>query len=198
MVSLRAIRLRLSRVDPIGLQFWGLHQGLHNDTVLFRLFLQTVQLLGCCVRRSNIESQPDSFEANRHILGDAERAAKIQISFGGDLDAFRGYAQSGGHHLASKLRTGRQRAEQHVAGTSGGTRASHTRVSLGTLDAPPDGYRAGDRRFGLSAPGFQGDPRGRRIIAVLVFQRLLNRLKIHDGLQDWGQEDSIVASPRAC
>jgi len=53
---LRATRLKLSRVDPIGLQLRGLYQGLHNDTILFRLFLQTAQLFRCCLRRINIES----------------------------------------------------------------------------------------------------------------------------------------------
>ncbi len=53
---LRATRLKLSRADTIGLQFWGLYQGLHNDTILFCLFLQTAQLLRCCLRRINIES----------------------------------------------------------------------------------------------------------------------------------------------
>jgi len=55
LYDLRAARLKLSRVDPIGLQFWGLYQGLHNDTILFRLFLQAAQLLRGCLRRINIE-----------------------------------------------------------------------------------------------------------------------------------------------
>jgi hypothetical protein len=197
-VLIAATRLNLSRIDPIGLQFRGFYQGLQNDTILFRLFLQTAQLIRCCLRRINIELKPDSFESNRYIFCNAERTSKIQISFDGHLNAFRRYSHSRGHHLASKLSTGRQRAEQHVAGTSRGTRASYTGVSFGAMNAPPDRNGAGYRRLGLSAPGFQRDPRGRRIISVLVFQWFLNRLKIHDDLRDWAHEDGIVASLRAC
>src|SRR5580658_242 len=97
---------RLSRVDPIGFKLRWSHQGLHNNTILFRLFLQTAQLLRCCLRRINVESEPNCLEANRDIRCNAERASKIQISFDGHLDTFCGYSHRSGHHLASKLCAG--------------------------------------------------------------------------------------------
>jgi hypothetical protein len=188
----------LSRVDPIGFESRGSNQSLHNDTIPFRLFLQTAQLLWRCLRRINVESEPDLVEANRDIRCNTERASKIQISFDGHLDTFRPYSHGCGHHLASKLCAGRQSAEQQIAGTSGGTRSSYPGVSFGIIDGAPDRNRAGNRGLGLSTLSFKSDPRGGGIIPVLFLQRFLNRLKIHGGLRERAHQCGIVASLRAC
>jgi len=195
--ALRATRVKLSRADPIGLQSWWLQQGLHNDTILFGFFLQAAQLLRCCLRRINVECEPDALEANGHILCYTEGASEIQISFDGDLDAVRRYTHGCGHHLASKLCAGRQSAEQHIAGTSRSTRASYPGVRFGTVHGATDGNRAGNGCLGLSAFSLKSDSRGGGVLAVLFFQGFLNRLKIHDDLRCRAQY-GIVASLGAC
>jgi hypothetical protein len=76
----------------------------------------------------------NTFKAYRDVFCYAEGAAEIQVSLHRDLDAFRRYAHSGCHHLASDLRTSRQSPKQKVTGTSAGASASDSLVGLGLVD----------------------------------------------------------------
>src|SRR5262249_11147589 len=63
------------------------------------------------------ETQANGGKADRRILGDAERAAEVEIAFGRDLGGFQRHVERGGDRLQRHAGAGDQRLEQQVAGT---------------------------------------------------------------------------------
>src|SRR6266566_5934509 len=112
----------------------------------------------------------------------AKGASKIQVSLHRDLNAFGWYAHSRSHHLTGDLRTSRQSPKQKVTGTGTGTAASDSLVGFGMVDGTPDVDRACHRNIRLSTLRPDCDLRGIWVTAVLLFQRLLKRSKIHGNL----------------
>jgi hypothetical protein len=90
-----------------------------------------------------------------------------------------GNAHGGGYHLTGDLSARGESAEQKIAGTGAGSCASHSFVSFGLIDGAADVDGAGDRSVGLTAFRAESDSRRGGVGAVLVFQRLLERSKVH-------------------
>jgi hypothetical protein len=84
--------------------------------------------------------------------------------------------------LTGDLRTSRQSPKQKVTGAGAGTGASNTLVGFGVVDGTPDIDRARNRNIRLPAFRPESDLRSIWVIAVLLFQRLLERAKIHGNL----------------
>ena len=124
--------------NPLGLHLRWPRQGLHNHTILFRLCLQSLHLFRGCVWRGNIKMKTNALETDGHVFRYPKRASKIQVSFHRDLNAFRRYTHSSGHHLTGDLRASRQSSEQKVTGTSACTGASDTLVGFGLVDGTPE------------------------------------------------------------
>ena len=64
-----------------------------------------------------MERQPNGAKADRRILGDAQRAAKIEVAFRFHGRYTQTEFQSRGDRFQRYARTGHQRFEQHVART---------------------------------------------------------------------------------
>ena len=101
--------------------------------------------------------QPNGLEADGHVARDAERAAQVELSRDRDLDPPGRHSHRGRHHLAGDLGARRERAQEEVARTRRGPRASDARVRLGFVRRAPDVDRARDRRIHRAAVRGQGD-----------------------------------------
>ena len=111
-----------------------------------------------------------------------ESPSEVQVSLHCDLNSFGWYSHGRRHHLAGDLRTRRQSPKQKITGTGTGTSASDSLVGLGLVDGASDIDRACHRNIRLPAFCPKRDVRGIGVTAVLLFQRLLKRSKIHSTL----------------
>src|SRR6266404_3956943 len=124
----------------------------------------------------------NALKADGHVFRYAKGTSEIQVSLDCDLNAFGRYAHRGRHHLTGDLSASRESSKQKVAGTRAGTGASDSLVGLGLVDGTSEIDRACHRNIRLGAFCPQSDTRGIWVIAVLLFQRLLKRSKIHGDL----------------
>jgi hypothetical protein len=85
----------------------GISQGLQDHAVTLRPLSQGLQLLLCRLRSFNVEAKADVLEPDRHLLGDAQRASKVQVPLHLHFDALRLDFHGLGDHLASDLRASR-------------------------------------------------------------------------------------------
>src|SRR5437016_14670302 len=99
-----------------------------------------------------------------------------------DPNAFGWNADGRSQRLSRHLRTSRQSPKQKVTGTGTGPAASDPLVGFGMVDGTPDVDRACHRNIRLSTLRPDCDLRGIWVTAVLLFQRLLKRSKIHGNL----------------
>src|SRR5256714_14958515 len=72
-------------------------------------------------RRVGVElkAQADGLEADRRVLGDAERAAEVEVAFGMTAALLHFDANGGGHGTERDAGAGDERFEQHVARARG-------------------------------------------------------------------------------
>ena len=95
--------------------FGGLAQCLIDDAIALCQTNECTQLVG---RRVGVEGkvQANPLKSNRHLLGDTQRAAKIEIAFGTDHAVANDDAYCRRNGIERHTRTRDQRFEQHVAG----------------------------------------------------------------------------------
>jgi len=84
--------------------------------------------------------------------------------------------------LTCDLRASCQSPKQKVTGTGAGTGASNALVGFGVVDGTPYIDRACNRNIRLPAFRPESNLRSIWVIAVLLFQWLLERAKIHGNL----------------
>jgi len=123
---------------PLGEDFWGAGEGLHDDAVLLGFFPEGAKLIGSGVGGADVEVEADGLEADGDVFGNAEGAAKIEIAFGGDFDALGGDAHSSGDHLAGDLGAGSEGAEEEITGASGGACPADSLMGFGLIDCAAD------------------------------------------------------------
>jgi len=58
-------------IEPVGLEFGWVLEGLHYDAELFGFFLQGAELVRSCVGGGDVEIQADVFETYRDVLRNA-------------------------------------------------------------------------------------------------------------------------------
>ena len=83
------------------------------------------------LKRVDVEAQPDLREADRRILGDAQRAAEIEIAFRRDRGAAKRDVECRGHRLQRHAGAGDERLQQHVAGAQFQPAATGGRMQAG-------------------------------------------------------------------
>src|SRR5882672_7110657 len=120
-----------------------------------------------------------ALKADAHVLCYAKRASKIQVPFDRNRNPFGWYAHRRSDHLAGDLRAGRQSPKQKVSGTGAATFASDSLVGLGPVDGASNIDRACNRNIRLPAFCPESDLGSIWVVAVLLFERLLKRSKIH-------------------
>src|SRR5882724_6245262 len=120
----------------------------------------------------------DALKTDRHLFRYAKRAAQIQISLHSDLDALSRYAHGCGDHLTRDLGARCQSSKQKVTRAGAGTGAPYALVGFRLVDGAADIDRACYGDAGLLAFRTDRDARSIGVIAILVFQRLLQRSKI--------------------
>src|SRR5438132_11982563 len=124
----------------------------------------------------------NALKSHAHVLCYAKRASKIQVPFHRHLNTFGWYAHRRSDHLAGDLRAGRQSPKQKISGTGAATFASDSLVGLGLVDGASNIDRACNRNLRLPAFRPESDLRSIWVVAVLLFERLLQRSKIHGNL----------------
>ena len=170
----------------MGLDLGRVEKGLHDHAVLFGFFAERAELIGRCGGGDHVEAKLDVLEADGDVTREAESTAKIETTRDRDFDTFGGDAHGCGNHLASDLRASGKSAEEKITGTRAGACAADSGVRLGFVDGAANVDGAGDgRACGLSA--FRGESDFGRgwFSAISVFERFLDGLKIHGGLQSW-------------
>src|SRR5262249_51596336 len=120
------------------------------------------------------EAQANGGEADRRVLGDAERAAEVEIAFGGDFGGFERHVERGGDCLERHAGAGDQRLEQHIAGTELEPGAAGRRMQARDRERAPGLHLAGDVRVIERAFGLQGDDGRLRGTLVALLERRLH------------------------
>src|SRR5882757_3041658 len=147
--------------------------GLVDHAIAFSELQQQIELVLGRVGR-DFEAQPDFGEADRRLLVDPERAAKIEIALGDDIARFQRDLDRGRDRFERDTGAGDQCFQQHVAGTEFEARAAARRVQ------PGHGHRAAGldlagQPFVLDrALGFQRNDGGGRISLVTFLDRGLH------------------------
>lgn len=150
-----------------------MQQGLHHDAILLRLLLQGQELFGVRVGSIDIELKANRLEANRDILGDAQRSLKVHVTAYRDFDVTGRNAHRSGHQLAGELRAGGEGANQKVAGAGGCAGSTDSPVGLGLINRAPNIDGAGQGCGVLTALRSDGDARACRFAAILLLEWLL-------------------------
>ena len=170
-----------SRAGPTRLQARAPTRCLVDDAVALGEPEQRVELF---VRRIGLqlEAQPDRPEPHRHVAVDAERPAKIEVSFGVNVAALDRQLERGRDGAQRHAGARDQRLEQHVARAERRPVSAARRVQAGRRERTPRPHRAGDA-FPERPIGAQRHQRRIRILAVPLLQRLLHatqRSPIHE------------------
>src|SRR5215831_12337913 len=111
----------------------------------------------------DVEAQANRRKTDRRILGHAERAAKVEIAFGRYLAG-----------LERDVERGRERLQQHVAGTKFEPRAAGGGMQARDRERAPGLHLAGDVGIVEHALGLQGDVGGLRVALVALLERRLH------------------------
>ena len=147
----RQLRLLVDRLEHHAIAFGELHQRIDPLLRLVRL---------------EFEGQADRPEADRRILGDAQRAAEVEVAFGRNGRAVELELQRGRHGLQRHAGAGDQRFEQHVAGAKLHSRAAGRRMQAGDRDGASGLDLAGDRLVVDRAARAERDQRLFRRLAI--------------------------------
>lgn len=119
--ALTGVRVGLAIMAERGLDVYAVAQGLEDDAVAFAQAQERVHLITVAsfVLQLEAGSEPDGLEADIDgiALGvlHAERAAEVQVTFGGDGAAAQGDGECSRHGAHRHAETRNQRLEQHVA-----------------------------------------------------------------------------------
>src|SRR5882757_9346945 len=153
----RALQLHLDRRAAL--------DGLVDDAIALRELEQLIELL---LRRVglDVEAQADLREADRRVLGDAERAAEVEVALGRDLAGLERNVERGRHRLQGHAGAGDQRLEQHVAGAEFQARAAGGGMQAGDRERPSGLDLAGDVGVVERSLGPERNERGLRIALV--------------------------------
>src|ERR1700687_4132259 len=152
----------------------SIFQRLIDDAITFGEFQKLIELV---LRRVgvDVEAQADLREADRRFLGDAKRAAKIEIAFGGDRAGFERNIDRGRDRFERDAGAGDQSFQTHVAraqfeaGAGGGGSQAGDRKRAAGLNLAGD-VGVVERTF-----GFERDQAGLRIGLVAFLGRRLHR-----------------------
>src|SRR6185369_1152039 len=108
----------------------GLQEGLHYNTILFRLLFQCCQLFRSRLRGLNIKLRVDVLKANRNFFRNPKRTAQIHLTFNLDANVLERNSHRSRNKLASQLRTSCESAEQQVTRTGCSAGTTDTAVCL--------------------------------------------------------------------
>src|SRR6476661_5939997 len=122
-----------------------------------------------------IEAQPDLRKTNRCILGNAERAAEIEITFGRHLAGLERNIERGRHCLHRDAGAGDQRFEQHIAGAKLKPGSTGRRMQARGGQCATGLDLAGNVAVVEGALGLQSYECRLRIAFVALFDRRLHR-----------------------
>src|SRR5215469_3113917 len=98
-----------------GLDFGRVKKGLHDNAELLGFFVQGGELFRSGAGGSDVEVKANAFKADRHVFGNAKRAAQIQVAIDSGFDLFRWDTNGCSDHLTGDLRAGRESAEKQIA-----------------------------------------------------------------------------------
>ena len=148
------------------------------------------QLVELLLRRVgvDVEAQPDLREADRRVLGDAERAAEVEVAFRRHLAGLERNVERGRDRLERHAGAGDQRLEQHVAGAQLQPGAAGRRMQAGDRERAAGLDLAGDVRVVERALGLERDEGGLGVALVAVLERRLH------GAQRGGIHGDILSS----
>ena len=107
--------------------FGWVAQRLIDDAIALRQANKCTQLVLGCVG-IHVHVQANTLKSNRCILGDTQRAAKIEIAFGADRAAVNSDANRCRDGVERHPRTGHERLEEHVTGAGAEAVASGSRM----------------------------------------------------------------------
>jgi hypothetical protein len=134
----------------------------------------------------DLEDEADLREPDRRILGNAERAAEIEIALRRYRSGFQGNVERRRHRLEGDAGAGDQRLEQHVAGAQLETGAAGRGMKAGNGERPAGLDLAGDVRVIEGAACTKRHHRRLRIGLVALLERRLHGAK-RSGVHDCGR-----------
>src|ERR1700730_1412102 len=121
----------------------SIFQCLIDDAITLGEFEKLIELVLLNVG-VDVEGEADLREADRRLLGDAERAAEIEIAFGRHRAGFQGNIDRGGDRFERDAGAGDQSLQQHVARAQLHPRAAGGRMQAGDRQRPAGLDLAGD------------------------------------------------------
>src|SRR5581483_3230415 len=123
----------------------------------------------------DVEGEPDLREADRRILGDAERATKVEIAFGRDRAGAQWNVDRGRDRLQRDAGARYERLQQHVAGAQFEARAAGGGMQAGDRKRAAGLDLAGDIGVVERALGLERDESCVRLALVALLDRRLQR-----------------------
>src|SRR5262249_2756146 len=125
------------------------------------------------------EAEPDLAKADRHIPGDAEGTAEIDVALGRDPRIADRQPERSSDCVEGDTGTGDKRFEEHVAGAEIGAGDAGGRMQDGLLDCAPGLDRAG-HALSDRAGRTKGNQRRIRLLAIARLDRCLDVFEVGD------------------
>ena len=129
--------VRSLRCAPASVDRRRMQHGLQNDAILLCLLLQRPALLRGRLRRVKVELHTNGFKTYRHLFRNSQGSLQVHITAHGDFDMPGWNSHGSRDQLTGKLRTGRQRSKQKIAGASCRTGPANSFVGFRLINRAP-------------------------------------------------------------